>query len=106
MHHRTKRIIQLATKNALICIGLIASLFAYAIILNTTEIFWLQVVLATSPFIAAVSFMVWTVTKSQIESEERAQERTLLELSKEWKNPDYYSDAVQTPIAKVFKDDI
>lgn len=104
MHHRTKRIIQLAIKNALICFGLMASVFAYAIILNVSENFWVQLVLATMPFIAAMGFLVWTITKSQIESEERAQERTLRELSQEWKNPTSYSDAIQTPIVNVFKD--
>lgn len=109
MHHRTIRLSQIIAKNAFFMLSMAAAVGGYVYLLNTVENFWGSVVLLAMPTIAAFGAVTWFISKNELAEEERKQERTLMELTREWKEPDYYPTAkqsVQAPIVNVFKDDL
>ena len=110
MHHSTRRMIQIYIKNVFLGLGLLSLFAGYAIALNMSENVWVQTLLASAPIVTAFGYTVWAVSKMQMEREQREQERTMMELSRD---PTDYSQFNQLSkasssqaIYNVYKDDL
>lgn len=106
MHHRTNRLLFLLVKNTLLMAGAMALVVGYAIAIMLTEGHWSQYAIAMLPVFGMLGYVIWTVTKIQMEREEREQEITWQAISRD---PTDYSQFNQQSkshvIYNVYKDE-